>query len=97
LWCSLIYTNLTGTSQQSQSKALDVFRHANSIEFSKSFECRVAGPAIHWPFVAFLDNINEADLFQQSFTLFPSVESLAPLYGYIVDGLAPGIVEVIRA
>jgi hypothetical protein len=73
-----------------------VFRHANPIELSESFECRVAGPAIHWPFEAFLDNINEANLLQQSFAFFPSVKSLAPLYGNIVDGLAPGVVEVIR-
>ena len=74
-----------------------MLRHTHLIELSKLFECWIAGPAIHWPLEAFLDNIDKSNLLQQSLALFPSVEGLAPFYGDVADGLAPGIEEVIRA
>ena len=74
-----------------------MFRNTYLIELSELFECRVAGPTIHWPLEAFLDNLDKANLFKQSFALFPSVEGLSPLHRHITDGLTPGVVEVIRA
>jgi hypothetical protein len=91
-----MYTNLAGTGQQPQGEALNMFRHTHLIELSKLFECWIAGPAIHRPLEAFFDNIDKPNLLQQSLTLFPSVEGLAPFYGNVADGLAPGVEKVIR-
>jgi len=73
-----------------------MFCDAHLIELSKFLECRIAGPAIHGPFEAFLNNINEANFFQQGLALFPGVEGLSPSHGNVTDGLAPCVEEMIR-
>ena len=72
-----------------------MFSQANLIQLPELFERWIIRPAIHWPLEALLDDIDESSPLQQSFTLFPGVEGLAPLHRQVVDSPTPGVVKVI--